>query len=345
MNEDYSLISGWMISIWRAMELSGLDFELACKDLKIDSSAFANPESRTASKNTIKILDYCNDKLNRHDFSLVVAEQFHPNIFHALGYAMMSSQSLQSALKYIVQFKKVVSNTCTLNVIECGDDLVFSMNICRYKKSNDLVLSYIAVELFIATIVKFSRELTGSNLNPKHIFFSFPKPEWDVGFLDQYFKCDVEFDALNTAIIFDLTQAQNIVMTSNPLITQMHEKMLENFMSRIDKDDLQHVVKSKIFELLPLGSPSQKVVAESLGFSLRNMQRKLCKQGTSYKKILDQTRKDLTFGYMEQLHLTYTEISYLVGFSCTANFNRVFKQWTGMTPSAYRKSLVQQLHK
>jgi len=339
MNEDYSLISGWMISIWRAMELSGLDFKQACNELKIDSSAFDNPESRTAAKSTIKILEYCNAKLNRHDFSLVVAEQFHPNIFHALGYAMMSSQNLQSALAYIVQYKKVVSNTCTLNIVECENNLVFSMNICRYIKSNELVLPYIAVELFIATIVKFSRELTGSNLNLKKILFSYPKPEWNVDFLIQYFKCNIEFDAPNTAIIFDLTQAQNIVMTSNPLITQMHEKMLENFMSRIDKDDLKYAVKSKIFELLPLGSPSQKVVAQMLGFSLRNMQRKLSEQGTSYKYILEQTRKELTFGYMEQLHLTYTEISYLVGFSCTANFNRVFKQWTGMTPSCYRNSL------
>ena len=339
MNEDYSLISGWMISIWRAMELSGLDFKQACNELKIDSSAFDNPESRTAAKSTIKILEYCNAKLNRHDFSLIVAEQFHPNIFHALGYAMMSSQNLQSALAYIVQYKKVVSNTCTLNIVEGENDLVFSMNICRYIKSNELVLPYTAVELFIATIVKFARELTGSNLNLKKILFSYPKPEWNVDFLTQYFKCNIEFDAPNTAIIFDLTQAQNIVMTSNPLITQMHEKMLENFMSRIDKDDLKYAVKSKIFELLPLGSPSQKVVAQMLGFSLRNMQRKLSEQGTSYKYILEQTRKELTFGYMEQLHLTYTEISYLVGFSCTANFNRVFKQWTGMTPSSYRNSL------
>jgi len=339
MEDDYSLISGWMISIWRAMDLSGLDFKLACNELKIDSSAFDNPESRTAAKSTIKILEYCNDKLNRHDFSLVVAEQFHPNIFHALGYAMMSSQSLQSALTFIVQYKKVVSNTCTLSIVECEKELIFSMNICRYNKSNELVLLYIAVELFIATIVKFSRELTGSSLNPKKVIFSFPKPDYNVEYLAGFFKCDIEFNALNTAIIFDLTQAKNIVMTSNPLITQMHEKILENFMSRIDKNDLKHTVKSKIFELLPLGSPSQKVVAQTLGFSLRNMQRKLNEQGTSYKTILEQTRKELTFGYMQQLHLTYTEISYLVGFSCTANFNRVFKQWTGMTPGCYRDSL------
>lgn len=339
MEEDYSLISGWMISIWRAMELSDLDFKLACNELKIDSSAFDNPESRTAAKNTIKILEYCNDKLNSHDFSLVVAEQFHPNIFHALGYAMMSSQSLQNALTYIVQYKKVVSNTCSLDVIECNDDLIFSMDICRYKHSNELVLPYIGVELFLATIVKFSRELIGSNLTVKKISFSYPKPKWNVDFLTRYFKCTIEFNAANSAIVFDLSQAQNKVMSSNPLITQMHEKILENFMSRIAKDDLKFAVKSKVFELLPLGSPSQKIVAQALGFSLRNMQRKLSEQGTSYKYILEQTRKELTFGYMKQLHLTYTEISYLVGFSCTANFNRVFKQWTGMTPSRYRNTL------
>ena len=109
-------------------------------------------------------------------------------------------------------------------------------------------------------------------------------------------------------------------------------------MARIDKNDLTHVIKNKIFELLPLGAPSQTEIAEYLGLSLRNLQRKLQDQGTSYKEILENTRKKLAMNYIIQKHLSLSEIGYLVGFSSVGNFNRAFKRWTNQTPGEFRLS-------
>lgn len=339
MEESYTLLSGWMISIKRAMELFDLDFEVTCQKFNINSSTFSNPESRTTVKNITKMLNYVNCKLNRHDFSIAVANQFHPNIFHALGYAMVSSESLQAALQCLANYKKVVSNTCKLTTLEENGRFLIVVDLFCYRNTTTPVLSYVGVELFISTIIKFSRELAGENIAPLKVLFSFPEPSYNTDYLSDYLKCDVEFNAERTTIFFDLGTAQKKIIASNPLITQMHEKILEDFLSRTDRNDLKQLVKSKIFDLLPTGEVSQEVVAETLGFSLRNIQRKLHAQGTSYKSILENTRKELTLGYMKQLHLTYTEISYLVGFSHTANFNRAFKQWTGKTPSDYRNSL------
>jgi len=343
MEEGYTLLSGWMISIKRAMALFDIDFEEACQKFNINSSAFNNPESRTTVKNTTKMLNYVNTELNRHDFCIAVANQFHPNIFHVLGYAMVSSESLQAALQCLANYKKVVSNTCKLTILEKSNQLLICMDLFCYKNTASPVLSYVGVELFISTIIKFSRELAGENIAPLKVLFSFPEPSYSTRYLNDYFKCDVEFGAKKTTIIFDLKTTQKTVIAPNPLVTQMHKKILEDFMSRIDRHDLKQLVKSTIFDLLPTGKASQQVVAEILGFSLRNMQRKLHEQGTSYQEVLEKTRKELTLGYIKQFHLTFTEISYLVGFSYTANFNRAFKKWTGKSPSAYRKSLVKEI--
>jgi AraC-like DNA-binding protein len=112
-------------------------------------------------------------------------------------------------------------------------------------------------------------------------------------------------------------------------------------MSRLDKNNLSHVIKNKIYEMLPLGSPSQTQIADHLGMSLRSLQRKLQEQGTNYKDILEQTRKKLSMDYIQQRHLSLSEISYLVGFSSVGNFNRAFKRWTNKTPGEYRNSLSQ----
>ena len=340
MQDYYSTLNGWMIPFLRAMEAHNIDAALALKECGISQEVIADQESRIAAEKFSHLIEYCNKKLERHDFTILIAEQFHPGMFHALGYAMMSSSTLQGALERIAHYKRVVSNTCKLSNHEESDQLIFEMDIFLYEGTNRPVLPLIAAELFLATIIRFTRDLVALNFTPEKVCFTYPKPNYDVTYLNSFFKCEVEFSSNTTAIIFNLAQAQEKLICGNPLITHSHEKMLDDFMARIDKNDLSHVIKNKIFELLPLGAPSQIDIAQYLGMSLRNLQRKLHDQGTSYKEILESTRKKLAMDYIEQQHLSLSEIGYLVGFSSVGNFNRAFKRWTNQTPGDYRNKPI-----
>jgi len=338
VQDYYSTLTGWMIPTSRAMDAHNIDIAEALKSCDISQDVMVDPESRIAAEKLSQLIHYCNDKLARHDFSILIAEQFHPGMFHALGYAMMSSNTLQDALERIAHYKRVVSNTCKLVNEENNGQFVFEMQIITYETTNRPVLSLVTVETFLATIIRFSRELVTLDFSPEKISFAYPKPDYDMSYLDDFFNCEIEFSSNKTAIYFDLKQTQEKLMCGNPLITHSHEKMLDEFMARIDKNDLTHVIKNKIFELLPLGAPSQTEIAQYLGMSLRNLQRKLQDQGTSYKEILENTRKKLAMNYIVQQHLSFSEIGYLVGFSSVGNFNRAFKRWTNQTPGDYRQS-------
>ncbi len=320
------------------MEAHNIDTAAALKACDISLEVIADQESRIAAEKFSKLIHYCNKKLSRHDFSILIAEQFHPGMFHALGYAMMSSNTLQDALERIAHYKRVVSNTCKLVNYEDNEQFIFEMDIFTYEATNRPVLSLPTVETFLATIIRFARELVTLDFKPEKICFAYLAPNYDVTYLKDFFNCEIEFESDKTAIIFNLAQTKKKLLCGNPLITHSHEKMLDEFMARIDKDDLSHVIKNKIFELLPLGAPSQNEIAEDLGMSLRNLQRKLNDQGTSYKKILENTRKKLAMDYIVQQHLSLSEIGYLVGFSSVGNFNRAFKRWTNQTPGDYRQS-------
>jgi len=71
--------------------------------------------------------------------------------------------------------------------------------------------------------------------------------------------------------------------------------------------------------------------------SLRSLQRRLNDEGTSYKDLLDETRRELASHYMAESHRSINEITYLLGFSEPSNFSRAFRRWTGCSPSAYRE--------
>jgi len=340
MKQNYSALSGWMIPISRALEICNINFEEVMKVFKIDASTIKNQESRIAAEKFNQLLYYCNNKVENKNFSMIVAEQYHPNMFHALGYAMMSSNCLKDALARIKQYKRVVSNSCKLELKEIGNELHFEMEVFCYDDTHRPVLSCLSIETFLGTIIQFSREFLGYRLRPKKLMFSFPKRATNTQYLEDFFGCEIEFDADRSTLIFSLEETTAILLGSNPLISQVHLRLLDDFLSRIDKDDLIHVIRNKIYQTLPLGAPSQTEIAQQLCMSLRNLQRKLKSKGSSYKEILEQTRKQLAIEYIKQDHLSLSEMGYLVGFASIGNFNRAFKRWTGTTPGRYRKQSV-----
>lgn len=331
-------LSGWMIPMSKTMRANNIDVEQALSQCGISAKHLENQESRIAVSKLACLIDYCNAYLPRKDFTIQVAENFHPGMFHALGYAMMSSASLKDGLERIARYKRIISDACRLEIVENPEALTVKIVTWCCEDTRKPILGPGEIEAFMATLVKFGREAVESDLRPMAVYFMAPEPEQGAGYLQEFFDCQLHFNAKENSVVFDRELADKKLLAHNLALTQSHEKMLDEYLSRIDKSDLPNLVKCKIYERLSLGAPTQQEVAENLGMSLRNLQRKLNERGTSYKELLEQTRKKLALEYIEQSHLSLGEIGYLVGFASVANFNRAFKRWTGCTPGEFRVS-------
>ncbi|WP_308587714.1 helix-turn-helix transcriptional regulator [uncultured Parabacteroides sp.] len=68
--------------------------------------------------------------------------------------------------------------------------------------------------------------------------------------------------------------------------------------------------------------------------SERNIQRKLKEEGTSYQKILDGLRMELSQKYLKE-KIPLPEIGFLLGFESQSAFNKFFKKHFGTQPSIY----------
>ena len=336
MSNDFIALSGWVIPITKAMQLNNIDVQQALDASGITEAELNSQETRIAVSKLVKLVAHCNARLPKQDFSVQVAEQFHPGMFHALGYAMMSSASLEDGLQRIVRYKRIVSDACRVEMTDEAEGLAFHMRPLYYDGNARPTLGPKEIEVFLATLVKFARETVDSKLRPVAVYLQADRPESD--YLKEYFGVEPQFNCHFNAVVFDRAQAKRKLMTHNIVLTRSHEKMLDEYLSRIDRNDLANLVKCKIYERLSLGAPSQSEIAGDLGMSLRNLQRKLNERGTSYKEILEHTRKKLALEYMDQSHLFLREIGYLVGFASVANFNRAFKRWTGSTPGEFRVS-------
>ncbi len=124
---------------------------------------------------------------------------------------------------------------------------------------------------------------------------------------------------------------------AHPELARVNDKVVMEYLARIDKDSITLKVRSHIIDHLPNGAPRQENIAESLNMSLRKLQRKLQDEDTNYKELLEDTRRSLAQTYIKQNNRSIGEITYLLGFSEPSNFTRAFKRWTGRTPANYRE--------
>jgi len=81
------------------------------------------------------------------------------------------------------------------------------------------------------------------------------------------------------------------------------------------------------------------MVAKKLFMSVRSFQRALKKEGTTYRDILVETRRDLAEGYINDSGIELQEVAYLLGFTEYSAFSRAFKKWAGKSPAEARALL------
>ena len=89
---------------------------------------------------------------------------------------------------------------------------------------------------------------------------------------------------------------------------------------------------------MPWRYPSLETMAFDLAIEPRTLRRKLEAQGTSYRQILADVRRNLAINYLRKTRMTTDEIASRLGYSDAANFRHAFVRWTGKTPHEYREN-------
>jgi AraC-like DNA-binding protein len=84
--------------------------------------------------------------------------------------------------------------------------------------------------------------------------------------------------------------------------------------------------------------PDLEEVAARLKLPTWTLRRKLAEEGTRFRTILNDTRRDLAMTYIRDTELAFGEIAYLLGFASAEAFQRAFKRWNGQTPGEFRRS-------
>ncbi len=326
-----STLSSWALLVARALKADGHDSEAIFERAGLDPAKLKDPDARYPIAGMARLWRLATQAAGDPYFGLRAASFWHPTTLNALGYSWMASDNLRDAIGRMSRYSRLVTTAADLSLEEYDDHFAFKIETltARSHVSNE------AIDAALATFVKMCRVSYGEDFSPVRVVTT--RPEFDdPAPYEAFFRAPVEYSARENALYFSKDALDSHLPTANPQLARVNDQVVTEYLARFDKGSTAIRVRVKLVDLLPAGNVSQQDVAESLHMSLRTLQRKLAGEDTSYKKILDETRRELANQYLREGSLSVSEVTYLLGFSEPSNFARAFKRWTGRSPTEFR---------
>jgi len=265
---------------------------------------------------------------------LRTAEFLHPSHFGALGYAWLASANLRLALQRLVRYVRIVTDLRHLELVDHGDNLEL---VTRYLRQTDSVP--VRSDASLAVLVKMCRWNMGEDFRPHGIELQRPRPV-DCDPYDALFGCPIHFGSNHDGLLIRCTDADQPCTGDHPKLAELNDAMVADYLQGQEQEVLIGRVREQIALQLSNGVVRMGRVAQALCMSERTLQRRLAEHHSSFRELLEAIRRELAEHYLGNDSMSISEVAFHAGFADISTFSRTVRQWTGLSPSHYRKRLM-----
>ena len=264
---------------------------------------------------------------------LRIGEALSPEGFDAPVFAALCSPDLATALRRIARFKPLLG-PLALHVSDGATAGQPSTTVSVEFLDKTLEPPQVLLTTELVFFVQLARLATRHAVYPLQV--GSPLPPSPSEAIREFFGRPIETTDRPT-VVFHGRDVRRPFLTANAPMWKFFEPQLQQRLSELDTSaTLGDRVRAALLELLPSGRATVQETAGKLAMSPRTLQRRLGDEATSFRQVLDGTRRDLANHYLERSSLSGAEIAFLLGFEEPSSFFRAFRSWTGDTPEQYR---------
>jgi AraC-like DNA-binding protein len=256
-----------------------------------------------------------------------------------LEYIGRSAASVRQAGERFLRYSRLLNDLVTFHFEARATSFALTQRI----EGHPQCVGRHAGEMFIGLVVRYMREITGTDVCPLRVSFAHAAPD-DMAELEAFFRAPIAFDHGANCVELPLTILDRPLVSRDPMLFDVLDGQAERLLGDQSdktqpgeaKEDELEKVRAEVRRQLEDGQPQLARVAKALGTSARTLQRRLEANDTSFQAVVDGVREELARRHIANAKLSLGDIAYLLGFSEISAFTRAFKRWTGMTPSRWR---------
>jgi len=252
--------------------------------------------------------------------------------FYYGSHIMITAPTLKKALEMGIGYYQLFSKAYNIKLTLTEDEVELSVKLTKPELDPDNLLA----EFVLIAWHRFASWLVGKNILLKKVCFDYPIPAHETEY--QYlFPALREFNQDKLSLHFSREYLMLPIVKNVQELEKYLKSAFENLLLKpIDDDSLSAKIRLLIEDNKENNFPTFEVVASALCMTPKTLRNKLKKEGVSYQKIKDILRRDTAIYYLTKQHYSIAEIAQKTGFSEPSGFVRAFKNWTGLTPAAYR---------
>lgn len=289
-------------------------------------------ESRIPSSIWHMMLNRAIEETGDLDIPLKVSEQLEPKHLGILGFAIMSSRTLQDVVAILLRFESLIGNSHTTELIEHGDTVelhwlpLFTPPPSIFMKQS--LVSWLVI----------ARQVTSKPDLICDVHFSFEQPE-QLQIYQRIFGGHLYFNAPITKMVFHRSVLELPITLSNPTTNSILMTQVEQELQSLTQPDFLQKLRTYLIANLSSNQVSVTDAAQALDISVRTLQYQLAGYGLGYRNLLEQIRQEQAEHYLRTTDLSLNEITFLLGYAEQSSFQNAFRRWVGESPGSFRKNL------
>jgi AraC-like DNA-binding protein len=194
-------------------------------------------------------------------------------------------------------------------------------------------------EFCLLTLLRYSHGfacwLVDSRIPVYEVTFAHPPPPHQAAY-GLMFPGPVRFDAAATGFEFDQAYLDLPLKRDEAALRAMLKRALPLTVLQYRRDRL---VVQRVRELLPTQTTAE-ALSRALNISVRTLHRQLKDEGTSLQTLKDQVRRDMAVEMLLRTKRSVKQIALASAFRNEKSFTRAFREWTGESPSDYRRKMA-----
>jgi len=311
----------------RALE-SGVDPVALCSAADLDPELLDNPQARMTPLQLGALLRATWTTMDDELAGFGAAPQRH-GCFALMARQMVDSETLGEALRYSCRFYNLTSHSLRWEIQE-RPRAELTLRLLDYPADPRHFLE----EFILLIWHRFSNWLVGERIPLLETRFRYPQPVHAAEH-QLMFPGPLYYDRDSTALCFSAEWlASPVIRTRNELSNYLQRLPDEWFIKQIFEGSTTERVMAAIEEASHGLTLEQ--LADRWHMSRRTLHRQLQREGTSFRRLSEQLRRDKAIALLLEGRCQVREIARRLDMTEPA-FSRAFKQWTGMTPLNYRK--------
>jgi AraC-like DNA-binding protein len=321
-----------LVALERA-PLLGVSRDTLLRESKLDERQLRDPGGRIPLAAVTRLWRAVASRAPDPEVGLRLGADTHVREFGLVGYAMAFSSTVESALKRLARYSRILSDALAITLAPEGDAVWVRLDV-----QPELRALRPAVDLRLAAVLSACREIAAARIDPLLVQLPYRRPA-DVKEYERFFGAPLEFGALASAFLLRTEDLGRPNVLADKTLTGYLDHLAEQTVAGLGSaSTFQERVKRVLWSELTEGVPGLERVARSLGLSHRTLQRQLREEGTTFAALLGELRREMAPSLLRDGRLSVSEVAFLLGYEDPSAFRRTFRRWFGRSPRAYRSA-------